>query len=63
MPADPTMPRRPPQNVLRAIERLRSVRRWEAIDMYLEIREALEAPEPDPEPLTAFRGPSPVSGI
>lgn len=62
MPADPTMPRRPPQNVLRAIGLLRPSSRRKAVDMYLEIREAREAPEPDPEPLTVFSGPPPVSG-
>jgi hypothetical protein len=48
---DPTMPKRPPIAALKAIEQIRAYRSWAAIDMYLEIREALQEPhEYPPEP-------------
>ena len=45
---DPTMPKRPPIAVLRAIEQVKSMRHWAAIDMYLSIREALQEPHEYP---------------
>lgn len=50
---DPTMPKRPPVAALKAIEQIRSYRSWAPIDMYLEIREALQGSHEYPPEIRA----------
>ncbi len=45
---DPTMPKRPPTAALRAIARFRDYRVWEAVDLYRDLREALQGPHEYP---------------
>lgn len=62
-PDDPTMPKRPPIAALRAIEQIKAYRSWAAIDMYLEVREALQKPhEYPPTPGMPGSGEPPVQG-
>ena len=60
---DPTMPMRPPIAALRTIAKFRDHRAWEAVDLYRDLREALQGPhEYPPAPCMPGTGEPPRQG-
>jgi hypothetical protein len=63
MDDDPTMPARPPIAALRAIAKFRDYPVWEAVDLYRDLREALQLPHEYPSsPGLPGSGEPPVQG-
>ncbi len=59
---DPAMPKQMTFAATDAIERIASYRSWTTVEMYLEIREALQQPHAWPEPPKTQFGAPPGQG-